>query len=87
MAGYTSRTATSHNNTHTPSARELAMLPVWKYTYRYHGKDYDYYINGQTGKLYGSMPRSIGKIWAYGGSLFATLAVVLLAIKFLVEVI
>lgn len=35
------------------------MLPVWKYVYRYHGKDLEYYINGQTGKVYGKCLKAL----------------------------
>ena len=86
ISGYTTVTATRKNNVHTPSAREFAMLPIWKYTYRYRNKDFDYYINGQTGKVYGSMPKSIGKIWFTGLSFFAALSLLVLALIQFVEV-
>ena len=40
---------------HLESAR-FALLPVWKYLYRYNGKGYPFYVNGQTGKVIGAPP-------------------------------
>jgi divalent metal cation (Fe/Co/Zn/Cd) transporter len=35
---------------------EYAMLPVWMMTTRYNGESYTFGINGQTGKMVGSLP-------------------------------
>lgn len=45
---------------------EYVLLPVWKYTYAYGGKDYDYYVNGQNGKVVGTTPISAKKVIGYG---------------------
>lgn len=48
-----------------------ALLPVWHYLYKYRDKDYNFYVNGQTGKIIGSTPVSKGKMLAYGATVFA----------------
>ena len=50
------------------------LFPVWKYQYRYREQNYPFYINGQTGKVVGKIPISAGKVWAYGLTLWASLA-------------
>ena len=47
-----------------------ALLPVWKYLYTYRGKEFEYYINGQTGKVIGEAPFSKGKLVIYSGAIF-----------------
>ena len=58
-----------------------SFLPVWRYVYRYQGKNYEFYVNGQTGKAVGEAPTSIGKIIAWFiavfGSLFFTVEMLL----------
>lgn len=49
---------------------EYVLLPVWKYLYSYGGKDYEYYINGQSGKVIGKAPLSIVKMIACGSMVF-----------------
>ena len=56
---------------------EYAMVPVWILTTRYQNKPYTFMMNGQTGKMVGSLPYSSGKSWAY---FFAVFVVVMLAV-------
>jgi len=39
------------------------MLPVWVALYTYKGKPYHFVVNGQTGTIYGSKPKSARKIF------------------------
>ena len=39
------------------------LLPVYISSYRYKGKEFHFYINGQTGKLSGTRPYSFWKIF------------------------
>lgn len=41
---------------------KYAMLPVWLLNVEYHGKDYLYAINGETGKIAGTLPISKKKL-------------------------
>lgn len=86
MTGYNTLTPTRKDIQHRPSAREFAMMPIWKYVYRYNNTNYEYYINGQTGKVYGKLPKSIGKILFTGGTLFAGLVLLMKVLQFVVEV-
>ncbi|MCM1121020.1 MAG: TFIIB-type zinc ribbon-containing protein [Eubacterium sp.] len=61
-----------------------ALMPVWEYLYRYKGKTYPFHVNGQTGKVIGTTPVSIGKVISYGISVFAIVtAICSLAVRVL----
>lgn len=47
---------------YTETQYRLMLLPVWISSYRYKDKTYGIYINGQTGEVTGSSPRSALKI-------------------------
>lgn len=47
------------------------MLPVWFLNYKYKGKDYEFAMNGQTGKIEGHLPVSVPKLIALAVGLFA----------------
>lgn len=53
---------------------EYVLLPVWKYIYSYRGKQYEYYINGQTGKVIGEAPVSKYKLISYPTTIFFMIA-------------
>lgn len=48
---------------------DYVMLPVWVLNYRYQDKDYTFTLNGQTGKLHGTLPISKGKMAKWFGIL------------------
>ncbi len=59
-------------------------MPVWQYLYRYKGEVYQYHVNGQTGKVIGTTPVSMGKVLGYSASVFAVVtAVCCLAVRVL----
>ena len=55
-----------------------ALLPVWMLSTKWDGKNYLFAMNGQTGKLVGDLPTSVGKFWgtfaAIAGALTAVLS-------------
>lgn len=53
------------------SGVNYALMPVWQYLYRYKGKTYQFHVNGQTAKVIGTTPVSMGKVVGYGVSVFA----------------
>ncbi|MCR4650644.1 MAG: hypothetical protein K5662_02700 [Lachnospiraceae bacterium] len=55
---------------------KYALLPVWEYIFRYRGNNYRFYVNGQTGKVIGKTPVDRSLVLAYGGTVFALLAIV-----------
>lgn len=44
-----------------------ALLPVWLLNTKWHGQDFLFAMNGQTGKLIGDLPIDKGKYWKYFG--------------------
>lgn len=65
----------------------FALLPVWRYTYKYQGKDYPFYLNGQNGKIIGSTPVAKKKVLVYGGTVFVLMWMALSFIAGILEVI
>ena len=49
---------------------EYGLLPVWMMTFDYLGKKYLYAMNGQTGKNFGELPISKGKLAVFGIVMF-----------------
>ena len=77
ITGYTSVQPTGKNIQPNLVAENYALLPVWLYRYNYNGKNYDFYINGQTGKVVGNPPISKAKKWGYSG-IFAVIIMAIL---------
>lgn len=75
--GYSSLNPKRNNVTTKDEKRKYGLLPVWKYIYSYKGQDYPFYVNGQTGKIVGTAPISSKKVWAYAGTLWVCLTVIL----------
>lgn len=86
LAGYTINEPTSKNLTLNPAARNYALLPVWRYTYFYRDKNYEFYINGQTGKMVGDVPTSKKLKFGYFGIAFALFTLGLYLLWYLLEV-
>jgi predicted RNA-binding Zn-ribbon protein involved in translation (DUF1610 family) len=42
-----------------------AMLPVWILNTRYHKENYQFIMNGESGRLVGSLPADPAKVWKY----------------------
>ena len=56
------------------------LMPVWFMNFRYKDKDYQFVMNGQTGKMAGKLPLSAGKLAGFGIGLFAVLSVLFILI-------
>lgn len=65
---------------------DFALFPVWKYEYEYQGKNYSYFVNGQTGKVIGKTPVSVGKAFAYTGTIFASCCLIMTFLKIILGV-
>ena len=52
------------------------LLPVWMLTTKWKGNNYMFAMNGQTGKLIGDLPVSMGRYWAW----FAGISLPLMAL-------
>ena len=64
----------------------FAFLPVWKYIYRYNGKEYPFYVNGQTGKVIGAPPVSLARVFGMSAALCAVIFFFLKMLCYLLEV-
>lgn len=78
ISGYSSVRQVNNNITVNSTAQKYGLLPVWKYIYTYKDKEYPFYVNGQNGKLVGSVPVSPTKVWAYAGTLWACLFIIMI---------
>lgn len=75
--GYLAVNKTSEDILFTKSDVRYALLPLWFMHTRYRGKSYTFAINGQTGKMGGSLPISWGKFFGFFAgfsAIFGTLA-------------
>lgn len=57
---------------------EYALLPVYRYTFRYGGEEYEIFVNGQTGKVAGEAPSSKGLALKYSAGVFGLGALIML---------
>jgi DNA-directed RNA polymerase subunit RPC12/RpoP len=53
----------SVNNNFTRVTFKHVLLPIWIAAYRYHGKPFQFLVNGQTGEVVGKAPWSFWKIF------------------------
>ena len=74
-SGYSSFTEKSRNVFYKNRTTVYGMLPVWFLNYTYHGKDYPFVMNGQTGTRFGILPVSGLKKFLMGAAIFAVLGV------------
>lgn len=72
LVGYDSVTPVRRNLSLAKAGENYSLLPLWYYAYSYKDKVYEFFINGQTGKISGKAPRSMGKVVAYGLLMLAT---------------
>ena len=87
MAGYRSLDPSSGNISLADGQIDFALFPVWVYTYKWGGKDYLFYVNGQNGKVIGETPISKRKVLLYaltmGGIIYAVMLFILLILEVL----
>ena len=62
MDGYTGIVCENYSDRTDLESFNYTLLPVWIMTYKYKGDILPFAINGQTGKSYGSLPTSKGKL-------------------------
>ncbi len=65
VKGYDSVSEKSGNVNIKNGRSAYAMMPVWMLNTKYNDKIYTFAMNGQTGKLVGSLPVDMGKFWKY----------------------
>jgi DNA-directed RNA polymerase subunit M/transcription elongation factor TFIIS len=62
MKGYSSLAVPEINVNIMDTNWRYILLPVWLYTFSYHGKQYEFAVNGQNGKYSGTLPLSLFKM-------------------------
>ena len=78
-SGYSAVQIQNYNDKIDLENWNYTLLPVWVVTYKYRGKILPFAVNGQTGKTYGELPTSAGKLIAFA----AIIAAVLMALGLL----
>ena len=61
---------------------KYALFPVWLMSYKYKDKQKIFAINGQTGKTYGELPCSLGKLALFGAGLFVVLSAIIFGLGY-----
>lgn len=77
VSGYDTCNVTGARVNLTRTGTGYALLPVWLLHTKWNGENYLFAMNGQTGKLVGDLPVSMGKFWAFFAGIFASLAALL----------
>lgn len=65
VIGYDTVRATKRSLHSGNSRISYVLLPVWLFETVYKGKNYQFAINGQTGKMVGELPVDMGAFWKY----------------------
>ncbi|MBQ8591424.1 MAG: hypothetical protein IJ485_01565 [Lachnospiraceae bacterium] len=86
ISGYTTVTPIRKNLRMQKKGTHYTLFPVWLYMYTYRGKTYRYHVNGQTGKVIGTVPVSVAKVCAYGATLAASFATIGLLVRTILEI-
>jgi len=83
VSGYASVSKRSGRIQLSDTSVRYAMLPVYLIKTKYHGKEYTYAMNGQTGKIAGKLPVSWGKFWGWFAGITAGVTAALSALALL----
>ncbi len=65
VTGYTSVSTSSSVVSVTNSKASYLLCPVWILNTSWNGKEYNFYVNGQTGKIVGDLPLDKGAYWRW----------------------
>ena len=78
---YTTRTIESEQYRWSNQRVEQAMIPVWMMYTEYKGKTYVFGMNGQTGKMMGTIPQDPKRLLEIGGIIFLISQIVMMIIR------
>ena len=86
LTGYT--TLTREHELINLKEKEIhyTLLPVWVYLFSYQGKEYQFHINGQSGKIIGVTPVAKQKVIGYSATVFGIIMVIGLMLRMILEV-
>ena len=71
IRGYDSVEVENNNTSNNWIGTEYALMPVWMLNYRFAGKDFSFFLNGQTGKIVADRPVSNGRTAIFALCAFA----------------
>jgi hypothetical protein len=83
--GYSSVMPTSQNLKVDHGRNRYVLLPVWMLHTNYNGKSYVFAMNGQTGKLTGSLPICSKQSWKWFGIVSGAVAALMTVVQFLAQ--
>lgn len=63
-----------------------ALLPVWEYVFSYRGINYQFHVNGETGKVVGETPVDKNKVFGYGAAVFSLVFILTAMIRMAISV-
>ena len=75
MRGYDTCIQTDGSSSLQRGKVHYALMPVWMLNTKWHGKDFTFAMNGQTGKLVGDLPMSWGRFWGLFAAIAAPLSI------------
>lgn len=81
ISGYSSLVQNSKSITVLDRKTDYGLMPVWEYDYLYKDKVYPFFVNGETGKIIGTIPLSKGKVWGYSITLWILLTIIFASIN------
>lgn len=78
ITGYSSVNVIHNDITMRPTGSQYALFPVWVLNYRFGKKNFQFMLNGQTGKIVADRPISGKKAFGFGvGIFFVTLIIMM----------
>ncbi|WP_343250807.1 zinc ribbon domain-containing protein [Diplocloster hominis] len=83
IGGYASVNVLQENVNMAEKKADYVLLPVWMLNYRYQNKNYQFAMNGQTGKIVGKLPAGKGRAAAWFAGVSAIVFVILSVIGIL----
>jgi len=85
VSGYTTVIQTGSTVNVKDGKVNYALFPVWVLNSKYEKENYQFMMNGQTGRLVGRLPVDQGKAWAYRGVFAGIFGVILSALAFFAQ--
>lgn len=70
ITGYSSVNIIHNDITMRPTGSQYALFPVWVLNYRFNKKNFQFMLNGQTGKIVADRPISGKKAFGFGAGIF-----------------
>ena len=80
---YTARTIESEQFRWHNQRVEQVMIPIWMMYTEYKGRNYVFGMNGQTGKMMGTIPRDPMRLFEIGGGIFLLSQIVMMILRIL----